>query len=342
MMMMMMMMMMMFWGRCVFSFDDIDAGPLLLSLFSWWELEPQILWQSRRCSFYHIFDARDGDEEENQSCHQMMLPFTPFLDDKMVCSQLNSIHHLSLWWWPQRCHALMPTRWLDDVRRNQWWQSDAKADGPNHDGKMMPCPVAHMMLAKMKMPTRWLMPQMQLSKLMSDALMVMLLSMTMAYLMLLTKLTRCTLMTDADAQSYFTLMEMLPSLLTAVVIDEAARWLFHCCWSLWWLMLTLGTFDEIDVGWMEGSDEPLSLTLYLAVSKKLDGWWDGQEVGAADAAVVEQMVFGEPLWWCQLIDERWRRTLERTWCPRIVADVGHVLHDVLQLLVRMRWPRKSH
>ena len=28
-----------------------------------------------------------------------------------------------------------------------------KADGPSNDGKMMPCPVAQMMLAKMKMPT---------------------------------------------------------------------------------------------------------------------------------------------------------------------------------------------
>ena len=43
----------------------------------------------------------------------------------------------------------------------------------------------------------------ELSKLMSGALMVMLLLMTMSYLMLLTKMTRCTLMTDADAQSYF-------------------------------------------------------------------------------------------------------------------------------------------
>ena len=62
------------------------------------------------------------------------------------------------------------------------------------------------------------------TKLMSDALMVMLLSMTMSYLMLLTKLTRCILMTDADAQSYLILMLMLPSLLTDVVIDDAARW----------------------------------------------------------------------------------------------------------------------
>ena len=31
--------------------------------------------------------------------------------------------------------------------------ADAKADGPSNAGKMMPCPVAHMMLAKMKMPT---------------------------------------------------------------------------------------------------------------------------------------------------------------------------------------------
>ena len=27
--------------------------------------------------------------------------------------------------------------------------ADAKTDGPHNDGKMMPCPVAHMMLAKM-------------------------------------------------------------------------------------------------------------------------------------------------------------------------------------------------
>ena len=31
--------------------------------------------------------------------------------------------------------------------------ADAKADGPSNDGKMMPCPVAHRMLAKMKTPT---------------------------------------------------------------------------------------------------------------------------------------------------------------------------------------------
>ena len=64
----------------------------------------------------------------------------------------------------------------------------------------------------------------ELPKPMSGALMVMLLSMTMPYLMLLTKMTRCTLMTDADAQSYLTLMEMFPPLLTAVVIDDVARW----------------------------------------------------------------------------------------------------------------------
>ena len=57
---------------------------------------------------------------------------------------------------------------------------------------------------------------------MSEALMVMLLSMTMSYLMLLTKLTRCLLMTD-DLQSYFTLIWMDPSLLTSVLIDDAAR-----------------------------------------------------------------------------------------------------------------------
>ena len=61
------------------------------------------------------------------------------------------------------------------------------------------------------------------TKLMSDTLMVMLLLMTMPCLMLLTKLTGCILMTDADAQSYLTLMWMLPSLLTDVVIDDVAR-----------------------------------------------------------------------------------------------------------------------
>ena len=63
---------------------------------------------------------------------------------------------------------------------------------------------------------------------MSDALMVMLLLMTMSYLMLLTKLTRCILMTDANAQSYLTLMVMLPLWSTDVAIDEADRWRFHC------------------------------------------------------------------------------------------------------------------
>ena len=57
---------------------------------------------------------------------------------------------------------------------------------------------------------------------MSEALMVMLLSMTMSYLMLLTKLTRCLLMTD-DLQSHFTLIWMDSSLLTDVLIDDAAR-----------------------------------------------------------------------------------------------------------------------
>ena len=32
-------------------------------------------------------------------------------------------------------------------------------------------------------------------------------------------------------------------------------------------MLTLGTFGEVDVGWMKGPDEPLSLTLDLDISK---------------------------------------------------------------------------
>ena len=62
---------------------------------------------------------------------------------------------------------------------------------------------------------------------MSDALMVMFLLMTMSYLMLLTKLTRCIMMTDADAQSYLTLMVMLPSLSTRVAIDDADRWFFQ-------------------------------------------------------------------------------------------------------------------
>ena len=63
---------------------------------------------------------------------------------------------------------------------------------------------------------------------MSDALMVILLLMTMSYSMLLTKLTRCTMMTDA-LQSYLTLIWMDPSLLNDVLMDDVARWLFHDC-----------------------------------------------------------------------------------------------------------------
>ena len=100
--------------------------------------------------------------------------------------------------------------------------ADAKADGPNGDGKMMPCPMAHEMLARMKMPTQMADASAVKSELMSEALMVMLLSMTMSYLMLLTKLTRCLLMTD-DLQSYFTLIWMDPPLLTDVLIDDVAR-----------------------------------------------------------------------------------------------------------------------
>ena len=85
----------------------------------------------------------------------------------------------------------------------------------------MPCLVAHEMLAKMKMPQMADAIAVK-SKLMSDALMVMLLLMTMSCLMRLTKLTRCSMMTD-DLQSYFTLIWMDPSLLIGVLIDDAAR-----------------------------------------------------------------------------------------------------------------------
>ena len=85
----------------------------------------------------------------------------------------------------------------------------------------MPCPVAHVMLAKMKVPNQMVDATAVKTKLMSDALMVMLLSMTMSYLMLLTKLTRCIPM--IDVQSCFALIWMDPSLLTDVLIDDAAR-----------------------------------------------------------------------------------------------------------------------
>ena len=85
----------------------------------------------------------------------------------------------------------------------------------------MPCPVAHDDVGKDEMPNQMADATAVKTKLMSDALMVMLLSMTMSYLMLLTKLTRCILMTDV--QSYFTLIWMDPSLLTDVLIDDAAR-----------------------------------------------------------------------------------------------------------------------
>ena len=61
------------------------------------------------------------------------------------------------------------------------------------------------------------------------------------------------------------------------------------------MTLTLRTLDETDVAWMEGSDEALSLALNLDVSKQLDGRMDGQVVGATDARIIEQMIFGEPL-----------------------------------------------
>ena len=46
---------------------------------------------------------------------------------------------------------------------------------------------------------------------------------------------------------------------------------------------------------MNGSDEPLRLTSDVAVAKKIDARWDGQEVGSADAAVVQQMVLSKSL-----------------------------------------------
>ena len=86
--------------------------------------------------------------------------------------------------------------------------------------------MAHEILAKLMMLSQMADASAAvMSKLMSGDLMAMLLLMTMSYLMLLTKLTRCTLMTDV--QSYLTLIWMDPSLLNDVLIDDAARWLFH-------------------------------------------------------------------------------------------------------------------
>ena len=68
--------------------------------------------------------------------------------------------------------------------------------------------MAHEMLVKMKMPIQMADASVEMSKLMSDALMVILLLMTMSYLMLLSKLTRCIMMTD-DPQSYLTLCSLM-------------------------------------------------------------------------------------------------------------------------------------
>ena len=48
-------------------------------------------------------------------------------------------------------------------------------------------------------------------------------------------------------------------------------------------MLILCTFDETDVAWMKGADEPLSFPLNLDVLEQLDGRMDVEMVGSADA-----------------------------------------------------------
>ena len=149
---------MMFWSRCVLSFFfDDDAGPLLRHSFSRMCLEPQCLGWSN-----HIFtDASDGERRRFilDLRWQMVFSHPSLMSRWTGLTLLISITHFD-------GAAKMSCNDASDVAR--WCQAnatnngnaDAKADGPNSDGKMMPCPVAHMMLAKMKMPTRWLMPPM--------------------------------------------------------------------------------------------------------------------------------------------------------------------------------------
>ena len=60
------------------------------------------------------------------------------------------------------------------------------------------------------------------------------------------------------------------------------------------MALALGTLDETDVSRMESSDEALSFPLDVDVLKKLDGRMDAKMIGATDAGVVKQVVFGKP------------------------------------------------
>ena len=83
------------------------------------------------------------------------MTFTPFLDGMSSWPLLNSI---SLSHFDEA--ARMSCKDATDAKlsmqpgqSDENGNADAKADGSHNDGKMMPCPVAHMMLAKMTMPT---------------------------------------------------------------------------------------------------------------------------------------------------------------------------------------------
>ena len=86
----------------------------------------------------------------------MTMTFTPFLDVAMVLPSLYSLNPLTL----MLASKMSCTDATDDGKllmqpgqSDENGNADAKADGPSNDGKMMPCPVAHMMLAKVRMPT---------------------------------------------------------------------------------------------------------------------------------------------------------------------------------------------
>ena len=103
----------------------------------------------------HIFDDARGEEEEAHHCiTDVDGIFTPFLDAMMS--------------WPHSTHSTLFTLMLSKMSCTDANDDGSlmsghvqpmmamlmpKADGPNNNGKMMPCPVAHVMLAKMKMPT---------------------------------------------------------------------------------------------------------------------------------------------------------------------------------------------
>ena len=331
-----------FWGRCSFlSFSDVDAGPWCDSLFSDESLEPQGLWRWFQLCFHaqrwmrrKFILSSDDVTFSHPSLMTRWLLSTQLYPPSHFDDGFKDVMHTAHWW-RQTDDATRPLRWTITM--------------------LMPKLMAQMIMAiwchvlwpiwywqRWRCQTRcWCHSSKdKIDVWCSDGFAAVddhaiLDGVDQADQMHPDDWCRCSVTLDVNVDA-------------SIFVDRCChRW---CCTMTlpglllvsWCLCLPLAAFDEVDVGRMKGSDEPLCLTSDVAVSQKLDGRWDGQEVGAADAAVVQEMVLSKSLRWCCLIDEGWRRTLKRTRCPRVLADVGHVLHDVFELLVRMRWSRKSH